>query len=128
MANGHQGREQLADEKDKAHGLVEIIEPNDKAYFKAQLLDINLESREYFVRYENTALTYCMPFTLFMLAIWRQRKPKHDFLICRYSSDLRTKTFLRLILLFTTGMMARTKDSGLIQLVLGCSHPLEVRR
>ena len=51
IANGHQGQEHLVDEKEKNHGLVEIVEPNDRAYFKAQLLDINPDLRQYFVRY-----------------------------------------------------------------------------
>ena len=50
-ANGHIVREQCTDDRDK-HGYVEIVEPNDRAYFKAELLDINPEIRQYYVRYE----------------------------------------------------------------------------
>jgi hypothetical protein len=74
IANGHQGQEQLVDEKEKTHGLVEIVEPNDRAYFKAQLLDINIESREYFVRYEDIRLTHCMSFILFLLVHWLKKR------------------------------------------------------
>ena len=48
MANGHD--EYSAEEREKNHGFVEIVEPNDRAYFKAQLLDINNEIHQYYVR------------------------------------------------------------------------------
>ncbi len=51
-ANGHLGQEKLADDRDKTLGYVEIVEPNDRAYFKAELLDINPEIRQCYVRYE----------------------------------------------------------------------------
>lgn len=50
-ADGHERPENLADEREKNHGFVEIVELNDRAYFKAQLLDINPDIRQYYVRY-----------------------------------------------------------------------------
>ena len=41
---------QLQEEKENNYGLVEVAESKDPAYFKAQLLDINAELRQYFVR------------------------------------------------------------------------------
>jgi hypothetical protein len=50
-ANGHLAQEQFAADKDRTHGYVEIVELNDRAYFKAELLDINPEIRQSYVRY-----------------------------------------------------------------------------
>ncbi len=50
-ANGHLAQEQIADDRG-SHGFVEIVEKNDRAYFKAELLDINPEIRQFYVRYE----------------------------------------------------------------------------
>ncbi len=52
-ANGHLAPENLADDRERtSSGYVEIVEPNDRAYFKAELLDINPDIRQYYVRYE----------------------------------------------------------------------------
>jgi hypothetical protein len=54
-ANGHIGQEQLGDERERtstSSGYVEIVELNDRAYFKAELLDINPDIRQCYVRYE----------------------------------------------------------------------------
>ena len=60
LANGHESQDSLADDKDKSHGFVEIVEPKDRAYFKAQLLDVNHDIHQYYVRYY-IVCKFCLP-------------------------------------------------------------------
>jgi hypothetical protein len=77
-ANGNLGQGQLREDRDRSeNGYVEVVEPNDRAYFKAELLDINPEIRQYYVRYErprtwSESRLLGVPIVLvFMLAVGR---------------------------------------------------------